>query len=228
MKKIITPALVISCLTGLALPSTLPSAYANDGKTRGINQVSTIITSTIETGNLVINKETERKKEQARQKQLEKQKELEKQKAEAAKKAQATVQSSRSASRSSALTSRSEPGNRFSSVISIAQKYIGVPYRAGGTTPSGFDCSGFVQYVYKQTGVSLPHSSSAMYQLGTSVRNLQPGDLVFFKTNGSGISHVGIYVGGNRFISSTSSSGVRIDSLGDGYWGPRYVGAKRL
>lgn len=113
-------------------------------------------------------------------------------------------------------------------VIATAKKYIGVPYVYGGSTPSGFDCSGFVSYVYKQHGIYLPRSSAAMYGNGTRVTSLAPGDLVFFNTNGKGVSHVGIYVGGNRFISATSNRGVKIDSLSDGYWGPRYLGAKRI
>lgn len=116
----------------------------------------------------------------------------------------------------------------MASVINTAKRYIGVPYSYGGSSPAGFDCSGFVQYVFKQHGVYLPHSSAAMFGVGSSVSSLAPGDLVFFNTNGRGVSHVGIYLGGNRFISSTSNSGVKIDNIRDGYWGPRYLGAKRL
>lgn len=114
------------------------------------------------------------------------------------------------------------------SVVDASQNYLGVPYQWAGTSPSGFDCSGFVQYVYRQQGVNLPRSSTAMYNQGSRVVRLQPGDLVFFNTSGTGVSHVGIYIGNNQFISATSSYGVHIDSLSNSYWGPRYVGAKRL
>lgn len=116
-------------------------------------------------------------------------------------------------------------------LVKKAKEYVGVPYLYGGNSPSGFDCSGFLVYVFDQLGMDLPRTSADQYQQGTSVSksNLQPGDLVFFKnTYKPGISHAGIYVGDNKFISSTSSSGVQIVSLSNTYWGPRYAGAKRL
>lgn len=115
-------------------------------------------------------------------------------------------------------------------LIAEAHKVIGTPYRAGGTTPKGFDCSGFVSYTYKKIGVSLPRSSSAMYTKGrpVSLNQLAPGDLLFFKTSKhKGISHVAIYIGNNRMIHATSK-GVKVDSIHQSYWKQRFVGAKRL
>ncbi|BCJ85086.1 hydrolase [Effusibacillus dendaii] len=118
---------------------------------------------------------------------------------------------------------------KSSQLIDTAESLIGTPYAWGGTSPSGFDCSGFVNYVFKNTkGIQLGRTTGDMYSEGTPVTDLQPGDLVFFATYSSGPSHVGIYVGDNQFISSTDSYGVKIDSLSNSYWGPRYLGAKRI
>ena len=115
-------------------------------------------------------------------------------------------------------------------IITTARKYIGVPYVWGGSTPKGFDCSGFVQYVFNAHGISLPRTSKQQYAVGSwvSKSNLQPGDLVFFDTSGSGISHLGIYIGDNQFIHASSSKGVIISSLSNTYWAPRYYGARRI
>ena len=118
-----------------------------------------------------------------------------------------------------------------SQLSSEAQKYIGIKYRSAGTSTSGFDCSGYVQYVYKKLGVSLPRTSKSMYGTGSAVNKskLQSGDLVFFNTGGKGVSHVGIYLGNGKFIHSSSSKGVSVASINDPYyWGSRYVGAKRV
>ncbi|BBW98564.1 hypothetical protein GsuE55_33970 [Geobacillus subterraneus] len=116
-------------------------------------------------------------------------------------------------------------------LIAEAKKLLGTPYRYGGTTPKGFDCSGFVYYTHKKVGVILPRSSKAMYQKGTYVHRskLQPGDLVFFNTSkgGKGVSHVAIYIGNNQVIHAVSR-GVKIDNLNSPYWKPKYMGAKRL
>lgn len=100
----------------------------------------------------------------------------------------------------------------------------------GGTTPSpGFDCSGYVQYVYRNFGISLSRTSEQQFQNGVPVSqgNLRPGDLVFFHTYSSGASHVGIYVGNNTMINS-SSGGVSYDDMTDSYWASRYLGARRV
>jgi len=118
------------------------------------------------------------------------------------------------------------PPQTHSSVVSIAMQYLGVPYRWGGASPSGFDCSGLVMYVFAQVGVSLPHSSYAQYGMGSPVSRdqLQPGDLVFF----DGLGHVGIYVGGGSFIHAPHTGDVvRISSL-SGWYASSYVGARRI
>lgn len=121
-------------------------------------------------------------------------------------------------------------------VRSRAKSQRGAPYRYGGTTPRGFDCSGFTRWTWKKHGADLPHSSTAQFDLAKRNKHkrvwkrkrLKVGDLVFHKTTGSRVGHAGIYIGKGRFISSTSSGGVRIRSLYDSYWGPRWVGATRL
>lgn len=115
-------------------------------------------------------------------------------------------------------------------VIQTALRYQGVPYVFGGTTPNGFDCSGFTRYVFAQAGVYLPRAADEQYEVGqpVSYSRLQPGDTVFFTTYEAGASHSGIYVGNGQFISATSSRGVVIDRLDSGYWGARYLGARRV
>ncbi len=116
-------------------------------------------------------------------------------------------------------------------IVETAKKYIGVPYLWAGTTPAGFDCSGYTQYVFKQHGIALNRTTDTQYQQGTYVskEELQPGDLVFFQnTYRPGISHVGIYVGDGKFIHASSSQGVVISALSNSYWTPRYYGARRI
>ena len=122
---------------------------------------------------------------------------------------------------------------RAREVLVSALSLTGINYKYGGTSPeTGFDCSGFVRYVYQQaTNLSLPHGAKAISQLGKSVSksDLQPGDLVFFNTLKSTFSHVGIYVGNNRFIHSPSSGGgVRVDDMQTSYWSKRFNGAQRI
>lgn len=133
----------------------------------------------------------------------------------------------------SAFTQEAEASDDITSeqLVTQAKKLLGVDYRYGGKSAAGFDCSGYVGYVYNQLGINLPRSSSSMYGVGKAVAkaNLAVGDLVFFNTTGRGISHVGIYIGSGRFIHSESGTGVTVDSIHDKYyWGHTYVGAKRV
>jgi peptidoglycan DL-endopeptidase CwlO len=118
------------------------------------------------------------------------------------------------------------PPGRYGGVVGIAMQYLGTPYVYGGSSPSGFDCSGFVMYVYSKVGVSLPHNAAAQYGYGTPVSRsqLQPGDLVFF----NGLGHNGIYIGGGSFIHSPHTGDVvKISSI-SGWYSSTWVGAKRL
>ena len=115
-------------------------------------------------------------------------------------------------------------------IIATAKQYIGVPYVWGGSTPSGFDCSGYVKYVFGRHGISLPRTSKEQYTVGTWVAksNLRPGDLVFYNTSGSGVSHLGIYIGNGQFIHASTSKGVMISEMSNSYWSARYYGARRV
>lgn len=122
-----------------------------------------------------------------------------------------------------------QPVDTAGQVIQTAKSLLGIRYVWGGETPSGFDCSGFVNYVFGQYGIDLPRTSRGMYDgAGQPVSELKTGDLVFFNTTGARASHVGIYLGDGQFVSATTSRGTRIDSLYSSYWGPKYIGAKRI
>jgi cell wall-associated NlpC family hydrolase len=118
------------------------------------------------------------------------------------------------------------PPARYGGVVGIAMRYLGVPYRWGGASPSGFDCSGFIMYVFAQIGVSLPHNAAAQYGYGSPVSRdqLEAGDLVFF----NGLGHAGIYVGGGNFIHAPHTGDVVKISSMTGWYASTYVGARRL
>ncbi len=123
------------------------------------------------------------------------------------------------------------PVGTAAEIIATAKTLIGCPYKWAGSTPAGFDCSGFVQYVFGKHGITLPRVSRSQYTVGTAVakKDLQPGDLVFFfSTNKNVITHVGIYIGNGEFIHSSSSYGVVITKLESSYYQTRYYGAKRV
>ena len=115
-------------------------------------------------------------------------------------------------------------------LIQSSFTHLGTPYWFGGTTPRGFDCSGFTRYVFANIGVNLPRMADGQFGVGkpVSAERLQPGDLVFFETYEPGPSHVGIYIGNSQFISATSSRGVAVADLFGYYWGERYIGARRV
>jgi cell wall-associated NlpC family hydrolase len=119
------------------------------------------------------------------------------------------------------------PPSQYGGVVGVAMQYLGVPYVWGGASPNGFDCSGLVSYAFAQLGVSVPHSSYAIWGMGSAVSRdqLEPGDLVFF----DGLGHMGIYIGGGQFIHAPHSGDVvKISSLGEGWYASTYVGARRL
>jgi peptidoglycan DL-endopeptidase LytE len=113
-------------------------------------------------------------------------------------------------------------------LVADAAELLGKPYVWGGETPqTGFDCSGFIVYLFQKQGISLPRTVAAIWNVGTPVSSPSVGDIVFFETSQSGPSHAGIYIGNRRFVHSGSSTGVTISSLDNSYWKARYLGAKR-
>ncbi len=115
-------------------------------------------------------------------------------------------------------------------ILKTAFSMLGVPYMFGGMSPGGFDCSGFVCYVFGKAGISLPRMADSQYYALTHIPrgNLQTGDLVFFETYCPGPSHVGIYVGDGKFIHASCSQGITVSEVFTGYWGARYLGAGRV
>lgn len=135
-----------------------------------------------------------------------------------------------------ALASRSDDRRSASAedqaalLLEYARSLRGKPYSYGAVGPNSYDCSGFTMKAFKQIGISLPHSSAQQSTMGKSISksDLLPGDLVFFNTSGSGVSHVGIYVGSGSFIHASTTQGVTITSLGSTYYAKRYLKARRI
>lgn len=158
------------------------------------------------------------------------QKLIEQEKLEAAYAAKAPTQSSSGANSGGGVAGTVNVSGGVQQILNYAAQFLGTPYVWGGTTASpGFDCSGYTQSVFRQFGVKLSRTSEQQYLNGVSVSqsDLRPGDLVFFHTYSSGASHVGIYVGKNTMINS-SSGGVSYDDMTDSYWSKRYLGARRV
>ena len=117
--------------------------------------------------------------------------------------------------------------SRARRVVAIAQKHLGTRYAWGGASPAGFDCSGFVMYVYSHVGVGLPHNAAKQFRYGRPVprERLEPGDIVFFDD----LQHNGIYIGGGRFIHARRSGGtVMVSGLDESWYRARWIGARRL
>lgn len=113
-------------------------------------------------------------------------------------------------------------------IADYALKFVGTPYVWGGSSPSGFDCSGYAQYVYRQFGISIPRTADEQFAYGREVvGDPIPGDLVFFQTYDYGASHVGIYLGNGAFVNSIGS-GVHVSTFASGYFTSRYLGARRF
>ena len=138
-----------------------------------------------------------------------------------------TTQETNTEKTTSATDNKTSGTGTGSTVVAYAKQFLGSKYVYGGTSTSGFDCSGFTQYVYKHFGINLNRTAASQYSNGTKVTDLQAGDLVMFGK--SGINHVGIYIGGNTFIHAANASrGVTTDTLASGYYKTNYVGARRI
>ncbi len=122
------------------------------------------------------------------------------------------------------------PSSLVRRIIRAGYSVLGAPYVFGGTSPYGFDCSGFIQYAFRAAGVSLPRTADDQFDFGrrVSLKNIRVGDLVFYTTYEPGPSHVGIYLGNGKFLHTGSSTGVAVADAFTGYWGARYYGACRI
>ncbi len=132
---------------------------------------------------------------------------------------------------SGAVSEQDSSESEGQKIVDTAMKYLGVPYVYGGTTVNGFDCSGFVQYVYKECGYTVDRTAAQIYENGTYVEkvNLEIGDAICFSSHTESIGHVGIYIGNGQFIHASSGSGcVIISDLSENYYDTRYVGARRI
>ena len=147
-----------------------------------------------------------------------------------------TVKKPSAPSKKVASGTKQVPVSQVSRGSSTADKLIsrglslqGIPYVWGGTSLKGFDCSGFVQYVFRASGISLPRTAAEQYKLGVSVNRseLKPGDLVFFQTYAPGATDVRIYIGGGRTLGA-ASEGIGVHSLSESYWSKHYLGARRI
>ncbi len=121
-----------------------------------------------------------------------------------------------------------DPGQE---AIHFAQQFIGIPYRYGGSNPSGFDCSGLVQYTYRNLGIRVPRTAAEQYRIARPVSRaeLRPGDVIFFRLHWHGVSHVGLYAGNGKFIHAPSTGKhVTYSDLNDPYWSKRIVKVGRF
>lgn len=141
------------------------------------------------------------------------------------------AQNSAPAKPSPAQAGVSAPASQDATVRAAAFRYLNIPYQLGGNGDGSIDCSGYTRAVYKALGISLPRTARAQYGAGSAVSRaaLRMGDLVFFNTMGSGVSHVGIYIGGGQFTNANSYYGhTMVDNLSNPYWASRFVGARRV
>lgn len=142
--------------------------------------------------------------------------------------AEETIEEESEAAEEATPASISASHNHREQIAAAAKEFIGVPYQWGGTNTSGFDCSGYLQYVFSQSGITLPRTVSDMWNAAKAVETPSIGDLVFFETYKPGPSHAGIYVGDGKFIHAGESNGVTISELNGSYWKDRYLGSKRV
>ncbi len=119
-------------------------------------------------------------------------------------------------------------GLNGSAIVEAARTQMGTPYVWGGTSPNGFDCSGFIQYVFQEEGITIPRTVSEIYNFSKPIAEPSVGDLVFFETYKPGPSHMGIYVGNGSFIHAGESKGVEVSEMSNSYWQERYIGATRV